>query len=73
MLVAGCGRDDEESAERPGITDNTIKLGGSYPFSGPASAYASIAEGAQAHFKMVNDAGGVNGRKIEFETLERRL
>ena len=70
LLVAGCGRDDEESGSDPGITDDTIKLGGSYPFSGPASAYRSIADGAKAQFKAVNAAGGVDGRKIEFVTLD---
>jgi branched-chain amino acid transport system substrate-binding protein len=70
LTAAGCGRDDEESSSDPGITDDSIKLGGSYPFSGPASAYRSIAEGAKAQFKAVNAAGGVDGRKIEFVTLD---
>ena len=48
----------------------SIKLGGSYPFSGPASAYASIASGAKARFEAENAKGGVDGRKIEFITLD---
>jgi branched-chain amino acid transport system substrate-binding protein len=69
LVAAGCGRgnDDEQS---PGITKTSIKLGGSYPFSGPASAYKNIADGAKAYFQFTNAKGGVDGRKIEFVTLD---
>jgi branched-chain amino acid transport system substrate-binding protein len=70
LALAACGRDEEEGSGDPGIDDESIKLGGSYPFSGPASAYRSIAVGARAHFKSVNAEGGVDGRKIEFVTLD---
>jgi branched-chain amino acid transport system substrate-binding protein len=73
LTLAACGRDDDDDGDGgtdPGITEDTIKLGGSYPFSGPASAYRSIAVGARAHFKFVNAEGGVDGRKIEFTTLD---
>src|SRR5688572_9940281 len=79
LLVAACGRDDDGdggggggggAAADPGITDKEIKLGGSYPFSGPASAYRLIADGAKAHFDFVNANGGVQGRQIKFETLD---
>jgi branched-chain amino acid transport system substrate-binding protein len=69
LLAAGCGR-DEGGEKSPGITKTEIKLGGSYPFSGPASAYKSIADGANAYFDLVNSKGGVNGRKIKFVTLD---
>ena len=59
LALAACGRDDEEGGGDPGIDDESLKLGGSYPFSGPASAYRSIAVGARAHFKSVNAEGGV--------------
>ena len=70
LALAACGRDEEEGGGDPGITDDSIKLGGSYPFSGPASAYRSIAVGARAYFKFVNATGGVDDRKIEFVTLD---
>jgi branched-chain amino acid transport system substrate-binding protein len=70
LVVAGCGRDDEGTEASPGVTDDKIKLGGSYPFSGPASAYKNIAAGAKAYFSSVNESGGVDGRKIEFITLD---
>ena len=77
LLVAACGRDEGGGGgggggggSDPGITDKEIKLGGSYPFSGPASAYRLIADGAKAHFDYVNAKGGVDGRKISFQTLD---
>jgi branched-chain amino acid transport system substrate-binding protein len=75
LLVAACGRNEDQGAggggaADPGITDKEIKLGGSYPFSGPASAYRLIADGAQVYFRYLNDKGGVNGRKINFLTLD---
>ena len=47
-----------------GATDTEIKIGQTAPFSGPASAYATIAKAQAAYIKMINDQGGVNGRKI---------
>ncbi len=48
----------------PGATDTEIKIGQTVPFSGPASAYATIGRTQAAYIKMINDQGGVNGRKI---------
>ncbi|WP_165435382.1 ABC transporter substrate-binding protein [Bradyrhizobium sp. Leo121] len=48
----------------PGASDTEIKVGQTVPFSGPASAYASIGKTQAAYMKMINDQGGVNGRKI---------
>jgi len=54
----------------PGITAKTILLGGTSPLSGPASAYASVARGADAYFKYTNARGGVNGRTIQYKYLD---
>jgi ABC-type branched-subunit amino acid transport system substrate-binding protein len=48
----------------PGSSDTEIKIGQTMPFSGPASAYASIGKTEAAYFRMINDRGGINGRKI---------
>jgi ABC-type branched-subunit amino acid transport system substrate-binding protein len=48
----------------PGASDTEIKVGQTMPFSGPVSAYASIGKTQAAYFKMINDQGGINGRKI---------
>src|SRR3954449_755526 len=48
----------------PGASDTEIKIGQTNPFSGPASAYATIGKTQAAYMKMINDQGGVKGRKI---------
>src|SRR5436305_457630 len=50
----------------PGVTDTEIKIGNIMPYSGPASAYGIIGQVEAAYFKMINDQGGINGRKINF-------
>src|ERR1700732_2753131 len=47
-----------------GATDTEIKIGQTVPFSGPASAYATIGKAQAAFFNMINEQGGINGRKI---------
>ena len=65
----GTGATAATSAD-PGITAKTILLGGTSPLSGPASAYASVARGANAYFKYVNARGGVNGRTIIYKYVD---
>ncbi|HVV41083.1 MAG TPA: ABC transporter substrate-binding protein [Nitrobacter sp.] len=48
----------------PGASDTEIKIGQTVPFSGPASAYATVGKAQAAYMKMINDQGGVNGRKL---------
>ncbi len=50
----------------PGVSDTEIKIGNIMPYSGPASAYGVIGRTEAAYFKKINDAGGINGRKINF-------
>ena len=50
----------------PGASDTEIKVGNIMPYSGPASAYGLIGKTQEAFFKMINDQGGINGRKINF-------
>jgi branched-chain amino acid transport system substrate-binding protein len=54
----------------PGVTDTEIKIGQTAPFSGAASAYSAIAKAEAAYFAMVNEQGGVNGRRIKLITLD---
>ena len=53
-----------------GASDTEIKLGHCGPYSGPASAYGVIGKAIEAYWKSVNDAGGINGRKVNFVTLD---
>ena len=53
-----------------GATDTEIKIGNIMPYSGPASAYGIIGKTEEAYFKMINDKGGINGRKIVYVTYD---
>jgi branched-chain amino acid transport system substrate-binding protein len=57
-------------ANAPGITDTEIKIGQTMPYSGPASAYGVNGKTEAAYFRMINDRGGVNGRKINLISLD---
>ncbi|MCC7548007.1 MAG: ABC transporter substrate-binding protein [Burkholderiales bacterium] len=65
-ILASCDR--KQSA--PGVTDTEIKLGQTMPYSGPASAYGAIGKTEVAYFQMINDQGGVNGRKVNLISLD---
>ena len=54
----------------PGASDTEIKIGQTMPYSGPASAYGTIGKLHQAYFKMVNEQGGINGRKVNLISLD---
>jgi branched-chain amino acid transport system substrate-binding protein len=53
-----------------GASDTEIKIGNIMPYSGPASAYGVIGKMEEAYFKMINEQGGINGRKINFITYD---
>ena len=73
-LLVSCGKkpDDKtaDTAQWPGVTATEIKIGQSMPYSGPASAYSVIGKGDVAYFKMINDKGGINGRKVTVLSLD---
>ncbi|MGC1355033.1 MAG: ABC transporter substrate-binding protein [Xanthobacteraceae bacterium] len=50
----------------PGASDTEIKIGNTMPYSGPASGYSAIGKSLSAYFAIINDQGGINGRKINF-------
>ena len=54
----------------PGASDTEIKVGNIMPYSGPASAYAVIGTSEASYFQMINDQGGINGRKINFISVD---
>ena len=53
-----------------GATDTEIKIGQTMPYSGPASAYGQIGKTELAYFKMINEQGGINGRKINLISVD---
>src|SRR5882757_3277323 len=70
VLVLASPAQAAETKYGTGASDTEIKLGQTSPFSGAASAYSVIAKAQAAYFKMINDQGGVNGRKINLITLD---
>jgi branched-chain amino acid transport system substrate-binding protein len=54
----------------PGASDFEIKIGQTMPYSGPASAYGTIGKVEAAYFHLINDEGGINGRKINFLSMD---
>ena len=54
----------------PGAIDTEIKLGQTMPYSGPLSGFITLAKAEIAYFQMINDTGGVNGRKITMISLD---
>lgn len=54
------------AADEPGVTATEIKIGGVFPFSGPASSIGLVGKGLIAYIQSVNDRGGINGRKINY-------
>ena len=61
---------DRAAAEQPGITDKEIKFGNIMPYSGPASALGVTGKVFSAYFDMINEKGGVNGRKLNMISLD---
>ncbi|MGI5269463.1 ABC transporter substrate-binding protein [Nonomuraea sp. CA-218870] len=67
QATTGAAQGQCQGQQTTGSTDTTLKLGGIYPLSGPASAYGDIPKGIKAYFDYVNaEKGGVAGRKVEF-------
>ncbi len=64
------GRRDGAGEYGPGASATEIKVGQSIPYSGPASAYGQIGKAETAYFKSLNAKGGINGRKINFISLD---
>ena len=60
LALSGC------ETKTPGVSKTEIKIGHINPYSGPASAYGTIGRAEAAFFKMINEQGGINGRKINF-------
>ena len=69
LMIAAAAAAAEKKYD-PGVTDTEIKIGQTMPYSGPASAYGTIGRSEVAYFKMINEHGGVNGRKINLISID---
>ncbi|MGX9431133.1 MULTISPECIES: ABC transporter substrate-binding protein [Bradyrhizobium] len=70
IAIALAGTASAQKKYDPGATDTEIKIGNIMPYSGPASAYATIGKTEAAYFKKLNAEGGINGRKINFVSYD---
>src|ERR1700720_3712119 len=70
LATAIAGTAHAEKKYDPGATDTEIKVGNIMPYSGPASAYATIGKTEAAYFNKINAEGGINGRKIDFVSYD---
>jgi branched-chain amino acid transport system substrate-binding protein len=59
-----------EAAEMRGVSSTEIKIGQTMPYSGPVSAFGALGKGEVGYFKMVNDRGDINGRKVNLISLD---
>jgi branched-chain amino acid transport system substrate-binding protein len=66
LLAASASAAFAQKKYDTGATDTEIKIGNVEAYSGPASAYGIIGKTEEAYFKMINDQGGINGRKINW-------
>src|SRR6266851_504409 len=72
-IVAAAAIGGATAAEKqygPGVSDTEIKLGQTVPYSGPASAFSSYGRVMAGYFQMVNEKGGINGRKVNLVSLD---
>jgi branched-chain amino acid transport system substrate-binding protein len=69
-LAVGLAPHANAQGKYPGVTDSEIKLGQTTPYSGPLSSLAVVSKANLAYFKMINDQGGMNGRKINLISLD---
>src|SRR3954470_6936272 len=74
LLAAGAATLAAPSVVRaqdlPGVTATELRIGNTMPYSGPSSAYGVIGRSHQAFFRMINEQGGIAGRKINFITYD---
>src|SRR5258708_24483632 len=59
-----------QAADAPGVTATEIKIGGVFPFSGPASSLGLVGKGILGYVQSINDRGGINGRKINYIAMD---
>ncbi len=70
MVAALAWTAPSRAADAPGVTASEIKIGGVFPFSGPASSIGLVGRGTLAYVQSINDNGGISGRKINYIALD---
>ncbi len=68
VFASAAGAADKQYG--PGVSDTEIKIGQTVPYSGPASAFSSYGRVMTGYFQMLNERGGINGRKVNLISLD---
>src|SRR3954468_24077928 len=59
-----------EQVRSPGVTENEIRIGNVMPYSGSLGVFGAIGKAEAAYFEMINERGGINGRKVRFSSYD---
>ncbi|HAO44170.1 MAG TPA: branched-chain amino acid ABC transporter substrate-binding protein [Afipia sp.] len=70
VLLAGLSSSAVSAGDQPGVTTKEIAVGSTFPFSGPASSLGNVGKAFMGYIDLINDRGGVNGRKIKLVALD---
>jgi branched-chain amino acid transport system substrate-binding protein len=70
LIVAGMAMGLAQAQQNPGVTDKEITIGQTNPYTGPLSSYSTQGRVQAAFYTMINEQGGVNGRKVKFISLD---
>lgn len=69
-LAGGSGSAWAQKSYGPGVSDREIRIGQTAPYSGPLSTFATQAKAQAAYFRMINERGGINGRRINLISVD---
>jgi branched-chain amino acid transport system substrate-binding protein len=70
LLLSGAMATSAAAQNAPGVTDSEIKIGQTMPYTGPAAGLSAVAMAEKAYMQMINDLGGINGRKIDLISVD---
>src|SRR3979411_1260319 len=70
VVLAAAAAGSAMAQPTPGVTATEIKIGQTMPYTGPGAAFSALGKGEIGYFKMINDQGGINGRKVNLISLD---
>src|SRR2546430_11081800 len=70
LLLGGAMAIPAAAQNAPGVTDSEIKIGQTMPYTGPGASFSAVGLAEKAYMQMINDQGGINGRKINLISVD---
>jgi branched-chain amino acid transport system substrate-binding protein len=70
LLLGGAVAMSAAAENAPGVTDREIKIGQTMPYTGPGAWLSAVGRAEKAYMQMINDQGGINGRKINLISVD---